>query len=487
MQLTGSWNGGDTFAIRGTLRNQKPIDYLFEIVPPVPITINQTLTGDRVFEGNVGIAEVSHYGSLISRSCDNGPEHEIVYINEAVAVRNNTPASYTGCAMAGLKLRSTPELNQLEQLHIYAKYGMAVVNLRRTSAGNVIETGPDSSNIFTDLAYYLLTNTQTGAGSLVSDSLIDKAQFARTGSFLEANFLFFDDVITEPQNLREYLARISTSLLCNLVMRGGKFSIEPALPIDPSRNYTMFDVPVPISGIFTEGNIIEDSFQLEYVPAQERLPIRAAVRYRTELPNRFPQEQTTVVYYTDQPNGPLEDFNFTHITSRYHAELFAKYALSARRNRTHAVTFQTLPYGLSLAPGDFIRVVTQSGYYEPGSSGIIKNDGAIITPATLTNGQSLQVYFWDRSDNQVNESSITVTLRDGQPFADKLFGSIFAIRNTTTRNLVYMVDSIDLDEDGLARITASYFPVDSNGYSVVANELKPSYNGFTVVSDLSPD
>jgi hypothetical protein len=487
LQLTGSWTGNEVFVIRSLLRNPAiTIDYYFQIVAPVPISSPPTLGGERTFEGNVGIAEVSHYANLISRSCDNGPEHEIVYINETVAVRNNSPATYTGCAMAGLKLRSTAELNQLEQLHIYAKNGISVTNLRLTSNGNIVET-TSSSNIFTDLAYYLLTNIQTGAGELISSDLIDKAQFARTAMFLEANYLYYDDVIVEPQNLREFLARISTSLLCNLVMRGGKFSIEPALPIDTTRNYTMFDVKVPISGIFTEGNIIEDSFQLEYIQAQERLPIRAMVRYRTELPNRFPQEQTAVVYYTDQPNGPLEEFNFTHITSRYHAELFAKYALSARRHRTHVVSFQTLPYGLGLAPGDFIRVVTQASYVQPGASGIIKDNGAIITPAQLTNGQSVQVYYWDRNDNEVNEDTLTISIVDGQPKANKLFGSIFAIKDTTTRSLVYMVDSIDLDEEGLARISASYFPIDENGYSVVANELKPSYNGFTVVSDLAPD
>jgi hypothetical protein len=464
------------------------VDYIFEVNTPVTTRTYTTVSGPRIFEINSAIAEVSHYSNLITRSCDNGPEHELVYVNENLAndpVRNGV-ASYTGCAMAGIKVRSSISLSSFEQLHIYQKKGIQVTNIRRNSNGNTVLT-TDSSNIFTDLAYYLLTNPHTGAGELISSDLVDLAQFARTGSFLEANGLYYDDVIVEPQNLREFLARISTSLLCNLVMRGGKFSIEPALPIDTTRNYTMFDVKVPISGIFTEGNIIEDSFQLEYVQAQERLPIRAMVRYRTELPNRFPQEQTAVVYYTDQPNGPLEEFNFTHITSRYHAELFAKYALSARRHRTHVVSFQTLPYGLGLAPGDFIRVVTQASHVQPGASGIIKDNGAIITPAQLTNGQSVQVYYWDRSDNQVNEDTITVSIVDGQPKANKLFDSIFAIKDTTTRSLVYMVDSIDLDEEGLARISASYFPIDENGYSVVANELKPSYNGFTVVSDLAPD
>lgn len=493
--IANNWRVGEQFTITSQLLPQQAgvlpryIDYIFETTGP-DSTANKTelFTGARLFEANSGIAEVSHYGNLISRSCDNGPEHEVTYINENLAndpVRNGT-ASYTGCAMAGIKIRSSINISQFEQLHIYQKSGIAVTNLRQLPDGSAVETF-EASNIFTDLAYYLLTSVHTGAGELISADLIDKQQFARTGSFLEANNLYYDDVIVEPQNLREFLSRISTSLLCNLVMRGGKFSIEPALPVDENRNYAFYDVKVPVKGIFTEGNIIENSFQLEYVQTSERLPIRALVRYRTELPNRFPQEQTVVIYYNDQPNGPIEEFNFTHITSRYHAELFAKYALSARRHRTHGVTFKTLPYGLGLAPGDFIRVVTQTGYASPAGTGIIKNDGAMVTSQTFTDGQVLNVYYWDRTNNAVNEGQITVTLRNGQPFASQLFDSIFSVKSTTTNDLVYMVDSIQLDEEGMVEITASYFPVDVNNHSVIANELKPDYTGFTVVADLAPD
>lgn len=480
---------GKQFKIAAKLFTGADIDYIFE-TQNVSAAANRPEfdVDQRAFERDSAIAEVSHYNNLISRSCDSSPEHQITYVNESLAndpVRNGT-ASYTGCAMAGIKLRGSININSFEQLHLYQKNGIQVTNLRLSSAGAVIET-VSSSNVFTDLAYYLLTNSHTGTGELISADLVDKYQFARTGSFLTANNLYYDDVIVEPQNLREFLSRIAATLLCNLVTRSGKFSIEPALPIDQNNNYTFFDVKVPIKGIFTEGNIIEDSFQLEYIPTAERLPIRALVRYRSELPNRFPQEQTAVVYYTDQPNGPLEEFNLTYVTSRYHAELFAKYALSARRHRTHGVTFKTLPYGLGLAPGDFIRVVTQAGYTSPAATGIIKSDGTIISTYTFTNNEVVTVYYWDRSNNTVNEASLTVTLRNGQPFATSLFDSIFSIKNTTTNDLVYMVDSLQLDEEGMVEVTASYFPVDADNYSVIANELKPTYTGFTVVADLSPD
>ena len=488
--FTGTWKSGEQFTVRSTtLDGLTTIEYLFEVNLPITIQVAGNVTGSKMFEDNSAIAEVSHYGSLITRSCDNGPEHEITYVNENLIndqIRNGA-ASYTGCAMAGLKIRSGMNLSQLEQLHLYQKQGIAVTRLRLTNTGNTIKTiGP--SNIFTDFAYYLLTDKATGTGDVVDASLVDEQQLARTAMFLEANHLYYDDAIVEPQNLREFLARISSSLLCNLVNRGGKFSIEPALPIDSS--YSFSSVKVPISGIFTDGNIIEDTFQLEYTQYQDRTPIRVLVRYRTEFPNRFPQEQTVVVYYTDEPNGPLQEFNFTHITSRYHAELFAKFLLSSRRHKTHAVSFKTLPYGLGLAPGDYIRVVTQSGYTNPTAIGIIDEVGNVVCsdPALLgTLPNTFDVYYWDKFDTDIKEGRVTISDVNGMAMTSKFFSTIFAVKESKTESLVYMVESLDLDEEGLVQVTASHFPVDSGGGSIIASEVGPTYGIFTVVEDLSPD
>ena len=491
--FTGEWKAGETFTVDSTLFNSDVIRYTFQVNAATQIRVPGTVSGERIFDEYAGISEVSYYNSLITRSCDNNPEHEITYVNESLAndASRDGRASYVGCAMAGLKIRSGINLDRLEQLHIYQKEGISVKKLRVKQPNQQDPTGP--SNIFTDLVYYLLTDKNTGIGDLVSSQLIDETQLRRTGSFLEANHLYYDDVIVEQQNIREFFARISATLLCNLVTRQGKFSIEPALPINET-TYSIFDVKVPISGMFTEGNIIEGSFQLEYIPAQERLPIRALVRYREEATNRFPQEKTVVVSRRSSANGPiqngpLEEFNFSHITSRYHAELFAKYALSSRHHRTHAVTFKTTPLGLTLAPGDFIRVVTQSSYVEPTASGIIRNDGVVVSPTNLTIGQSYSMYLWTARTADVEERTVSIDSAPGEPttpMVTSIRNAVFAVKETKINSLVYMVDSIDLDEEGLVQITASYFPVNSEGESVIADELKPNSGVFSVIADQNP-
>ena len=148
---------------------------------------------------------------MIRRSCDDGPEHEIVYVNESL--EETLIPEYQNLAMVGLKLKSGYNISQIDQLNLYMKNG---VNVELLTDGG---TGP--SNLFTDFAYYLLTNSDIGVGSVIGQELIDRDQLAATGSYLRANGLFFDDVIAEGINVRSYLSSKAPSMLCNLVTKNG--------------------------------------------------------------------------------------------------------------------------------------------------------------------------------------------------------------------------------------------------------------------------
>jgi hypothetical protein len=465
------WKDGEQFEITKTLIDGRPIKYIFRYNATKLVTA-AIVEAERTFETNTAISEVSHYGGLVTRSCDNAAEHEIVYINESITPKNKP--GFDGCAMAGIKIRSSRNFNQLEQLRLYQKNGIQVTTLRLPPAGGGILTTTESSNIFTDLVNFLLTNKQAGLGTLISDDLVDQNAMATTALFLEANELYYDDVITEPTNIRDFVASIAPSLLCNMVMRNGKFSIEPALPF--KRNGKLEDqnglADVSIKAIFTDGNIIEDSFEMRYLNLEERKPMKVALRYRIEHPNRFPEERTVVVSYNNNPswsNAPIEEFSYTHITSQEHAEIAAKYFLSVRRNITHTVSFKTTPYGLSLAPGDYIRVVTEANIYDPTTNnGTILNDGpngTIISVEPLADG-TYDVYLWERRTSDVEETILVV--QNGTAFNRS--GAIFALRNNTTAEQAYVVESLQLDEDGLVQIVASHFPVTGNN-SVIAEEI----------------
>lgn len=466
------WSDGETFQVKKQLFDGRDIVYTFRLnikKQNQQVNVNDA---DRIFEANSAISEVSHYGGLITRSCDNNAEHEIVYVNESIDP--GKPASYEGCAMAGIKIRSSRNLTSLEQLHIYQKNGIQVqryiVDVDGRTQRNL---GVGPSNLFTDLVRYLLLNKQAGLGSIFAEDLLDETRLRYTARFLETNRLYYDDVITEPANIRDFIASIAPSLLCNMVTRNGKFSLEPALPHHPDgslRNPVLADVP--IKAIFTEGNIIEDSFELRYLNAEERKPMKVALRYRSEYPDRFPEERTVVVSYNNAPewsNAPLEEFNYTHITSYDHAITVARYFLAIRRYVTHTISFKTTPYGISLAPGDYIRVITQQNIYNATyNNGIILGDGTVVAIEPLALNQNHDVYLWERQNGSVNETSIFVDL-DGKAFSKQ--DAIFAVRNSTTSNQTYVVESLQIDEDGLVQIVASHFPVISGNKSQIAEQV----------------
>lgn len=465
---TGTWALQEPFAISALSKDgtkyyfnftiQTTETEYFEYETPIEIT--------RTWEPYSAVAEVSHYGTLLRRSCDNNMEHEVIYINESIAEKNLV--EYKNCAITGLKLQSSANINSLDQLQVYQQEGLQVDRLTDGDFG--------ASNLFTDLMWYLCTNKDTGAGSLISSDLVDRAQLAETGRFLRANKLFFDDVITDPINLRSWIAEKCPSLLCYITIKNGKLAINPALPYNS--DYTISNSkPAQIAALFTDGNIIENSFQLEWLSLEERKMFQATIVYRRSDVNLLPESITTVVRYNDADANdlPVEEFELPHITSDLHAQLAAKYFLAVRKHITHTISFSTLPYGLSLAPGDFIMVAVELSPYRPSNNGIIRTDGTLVTVLPLADGNH-PVYYWDRSQSTIHEGTLNVV----GGIAQNLRNTIISIKSVVSQSDVYMIEAIDVDQEGIVSIKASNFPVDEKGVSLISKDLLAS-NVFEVI------
>jgi len=424
----------------------------------------------RIFEVYSGIAEVSHYGDLISRSCDNGPEHEIVYVNESIA--EDTTIGYKGLVMAGLKLRSSNSLQALDQLRCYIKEGVQVELLSDSG------TGP--SNLFTDLVWYLATNKDIGLGAVINPELLDRTQLAATGRYLRANRLLFDDVIADSLNFRSFISEKAPSLLCYAAIRNGKLSIDPALPV--GSDLKIGAVKPPIAAMFTDGNIIQDSFSLDWLELEERKMFQAAVIFTRSPVNQLSRQETVVVQYNEAgaTDLPIEEFNLPHVSSTHHAVTAAKYFLALRKYITHTIAFQTLPYGLALAPGQFIMVAVEMSPYSPSNNGIVQPDGTVISIQPLTDG-NYSVNAWERETTEVRAATLTIA----GGIATNLRNSVFSIINSNVTQQVYQVDALDVDENGIVTIRATNFPVDSDGATVIGKDIA-DVNAFTIVGEGAP-
>lgn len=241
-----------------------------------------------------------------------------------------------------------------EQIRCFVRNGIEVENI---STGAI-----ESSDNFMDLAYYLLKSNK------VSDDLIDMQAFQDARNFLATNKLYFNGVIANSVNLREFFSAVAPGLMLRFVQEAGKFSFKPVLPTTLAGNIDTGSVS-PVK-TFTVANILPKSFIKRYYESQLRKPICVLLSWREQFKQAYSVAVTTEIRYANTAlEGPFESYDFSDfITDINHTTLVGKYILSSRARVTHSISFQT-SYDIAagseklaaqLQPLDIIRVDLQS-------------------------------------------------------------------------------------------------------------------------------
>ena len=444
---------------------------LVEAAPVVEIA-------ERTFEGQSQTADISFYREFVEKSNQNGPEHQIVYVNEIS--RNDQEPAYQRMTTAGLVIKASRNFNQLDQLRVWLPKGVHVKRLHpdkttyesdSSSPTYNQEDGP--SNLFTDLVHYLLTDDTAGAGPLLNmteddPNLLNVADLQETSKFLRANNLFFNGAIADRSNIRGLISQLAPNFLCNFLISNGKFSIKPAVPVNSDG--TISTGAVPIKQLFTDGNILEDTFQLEYLSAEERQPFKAVVRYRKERQNQLPEERSIEVRRVGEEVLPIESFDLTQFcTSSEHAQLVARYFLLLRSLITHTVKFSTTVHGLDLGAGDFIKVTTTSSPYSPANNGTISATGVVTSVSELEDGQYNVSYYKSASEQEIQEGVMTVS--NGIVSDSAFHSSVFTILRCENSQNVYMVEQLTFSQEGTVDIVASEYPCDDDERSLLAQQV----------------
>ena len=426
-------------------------------------------TEERYFELASQIADVSHYEEL-EKSNNSGPEHEIVYVNESVT--NPERPTYNSMTMFGMALRSSRSITSLDQVRLWIPDGISTLRFDTDTVG--------PANKFSDLVYFLLTDPRSGVGRRVSTELIETAGFYRTSRFLVQNEIYFDGVIEEQTNVREYISQLAPLHLCNFVIANGKFTVEPALPTETDGS--LRQGAVQISALFTAGNIIEDTFAVSYLEADNRQNFRAVMTYREAAKNQLPEQRSMMVLWADNTDdfnqAKMETYDLSGFcTYREQALLTARYLLSVRRRVTHTVSFKTTPDGLALAPGQYIRVITKASPTISFDNGVVDSSGNVTSLSGELSG-TYNIFAYRAGDPDVRFTTITIT--NGVTTDGTLFNSLFTVRDDNTTCNIYQVDQITMDEEGLVQIEASHFPCDNSLRSLIVQDVLDA-SRFTVL------
>lgn len=373
------------------------------------------------------------------------PEHEVVYVN-VLATNPNTP-NYGSIALVGMNLRSSTEFSQLNQLSVYVNEGIGSVH-----------TFPE---VFLDL----LTNSRYGVGNVLSPTQIDTDSFSECADWTRDRRYFFDGALAQPINLRQWGSQTANYFLLDLVIRNGKFALQPAL---------YFDQPEPVTNLYTAGNILEDSFEFVYADIEQRTPSRVSVKWRQEKASGddsarglFPVIREVTVREVGTPSdATLEAIDLSDFcTSEQHAIDVAKYLCRGRRLITHSVRFRTVPSQAALEVGRCFKLGLETVSYNQPRNGAIDSKGTITSTEPLADGTYTVLMWRGTSGTQIEEVELVVQNQRTSSYTN----AVFCVKEASAETRAYKVQSLGFDEDGNIQVEAMYFPLNAEGYSQMAD------------------
>ena len=188
----------------------------------------------------------------------NEPEHQITWLNEIVdndSTWYNYPArQYENLSYAGLICQSSKEISTFSNFSAYFTEGIRV---KRFIASSQKPTG--ATNNFPEIAYDLLTNRRYGVGEFIGNNSVDAVRFNVAAEFCLVNGFYWDGVISNKTNVRQFLFEQSAFQLLDFTILGGQFSLYPAVPFRSDYsidfNATAGSSTFPIKALFTDGNV----------------------------------------------------------------------------------------------------------------------------------------------------------------------------------------------------------------------------------------
>ena len=414
------------------------------------------------------LAEFFPYTEITS-SAESGPEHEVVAVNEIV--KNAAVPNYDNMATAGLNIYSSTEFTQLPQFSAFVLGGR---KCRLLLDGDSLAV-EGCSHLFPDILLDLMTNKRYGAGEYISDEMIDIDSFRTAATYCQGRRYFFDGAIAETTNLRTWAADHANMHMLQFGERDGKFFLQKAFPDN-----------IAIKNNFSAGNIVEDSFEFQYLNPEDRDSIRVSVLYREEDEGigdnggRFPITREVLVSETAYTNAgtPIENMDMSAFcTNRQHAIDAAKYMIRARRLTDHIIKFKTTHQAVltELYPGDYIKVSMDYTAYNAFNNGIVSPDGTVVSTVPLEPGTYEVIGWYTDSEDEPVTMDLVIAEDGTSTQVNLLFTSV----EKSTQVRTYLVERITTEEDGAFSVEASHAPTTAAGQLQMTEGFYTN-NGWTI-------
>jgi hypothetical protein len=402
-------------------------------------------------------------------SFDNGPELEIKAVTEQSTEAFATyPQLYSNLSLFGFNIYSGQGVQDLRSMTLFVKQGKLV---RRLNDDGTYSSTPDVPTSFApEIFLDTIIDPIDGIGQYAKVAGIDLRALAKAKRFCQRNSLFFDGVIAEPTSWRQFWAETAPFSLLELGRIGGKETLVPAVPCDEAGNITR---TVPITAMFTAGNILEDSYKEEFIDYGSSVQdLIATVIYRnTETDGVFPRNASVDVSLKDvtELTAIRQTFDLSqYVTNRAQAILYAKLLCNQRRHIRRNIEFRTFPTDSPLSPGAYIYVDIGQQEWQGIYSGQVESGGALNVPLVdaIPNGTYNVLLY--RSGSAVVSTSASVSGNTAASLAT-YEGWLFVLGTAVTSKRVFRIVEVQMDEEGEVAVRAVEHACDSSGLSLIAD------------------
>jgi hypothetical protein len=417
------------------------------------------------------IQDVSAFEGVTS-SNQNGPEHEVVALNEKLA---QYPPQYDDMTIGGLRINSSREWTSFNSFSAYMQKGIVLENLIDGSAA--------ASNLLPDIVFGMMTNTDWGAGKILGPQQVDKDSMKIASQFCNANDFTWDGVVSDRINFRDWVFQNAQYALLDATVVGGRFALIPAVPYTTTFGIGNSLKP-DIKALFTDGNMRD--MKVQWLGPKERQLFQAEMLWREETLNGFAKTRQFTMRLADSEGGsdkdPVETFDMSGFcTSQLHAARYAFYALRLRQQVDHSITFQTTPQAaMGLVAGDYFKVASNSTHTSRFNNGSINDEGYVTSVEDLANG-SHSVYFWNVGTQAVREGTINVV--SGRVADSTFFNTVFTVVTTSEQQRVYKLEALTYGEEGLIEITGSHMPLTNIGSLKILDWNPADFVGLGIILD----
>ena len=449
-------------------------------------------------------------------SFENGPEFSISAVNEQQFAGTDSEdgigAQYDNLSTMAMVVRAGKNLQDLRKVTTFVSEGKDCYNVDTLSqAGESSSYAPD---IFMDTAI----DTVDGVGNYVPsiDSVLDIDALRLAKKFCKNNQLpkqegsgkielFMDGIIADATSWREFWVNNAPFSLLELVRKNGKEALLPAIPVNSDGRATVKDsskasgvapIPVPITALFTSGNILEGSYKEEFLDyGQETQPLIATIVYREmEIPDDetnegsvFAKLNTVEVQRKEKAAYPVpeneksrETFDASaFVTQREQAIMVGKLLVNQRMWIERGIEFKTFPSDSPVEPGSYIYVDVGNKFWDNTTAGKILEGKKLNSPLheaeSIANGTyNFLVYNHGAGDSvsSVEDSSLAnvqVTNMTAPSLPDKYIGYMFVMGKLRTEQRVFRVTEVALEEEGEVRVKAVEYPCNDDLSAKIAD------------------